>query len=74
MMDASEIFDNEIGKEIEVRIAMWNREREQLLDSAARVAQLDKLIAHATTQLSPVKARIESRKPKEDLAVEVVRG
>lgn len=73
-MDASEVFDNEIGKEIEVRISMWNREREQLLDAAARVAELDKLITHATTQLSPVQARIEARKPKEILPIEVSRG
>lgn len=65
-MTPDEVFDEEIGSEIQVRIRTWKAERATLEKAAIRIAELDALIAHAEEQAAPVEFRRTARKDREE--------
>lgn len=47
MSTPEEIIADQLGEELEIRIAIWTAERETLLGAMARIAVLDALLARA---------------------------
>lgn len=51
-------FLNDIKHEVEVRIRAYTNEKEQLAKAAARVLELDGMIAEAKEELASIEARL----------------
>lgn len=65
-MTPEAVLDGELENELRARIQTWEKERDSLLKAADRVAELNALINHAQSLKSPISARVEARKPKEE--------
>lgn len=50
MSTPQELIANELRAELQSRIRGWKSDREQLSKAAARIAELDELIAYAESQ------------------------
>lgn len=55
---SKDIIYREIASEIEARLNAWQRERDALSKAAARIAELDVMIAEAQTELGLTQAKI----------------
>jgi hypothetical protein len=54
----------DVASEIEVRIRTWESEKAQLLKAAARIAELDEMIAGAQEELETLRVRKPELRPR----------